>query len=1131
MPRHPYNAGHHLSDVLLRVTWLAIFCAISAPTLLRATSTSTDQASRRPQQKVEVLFLSSSDPDLPDVAAMIEQAEIRIMNGSDRPVHFSFEFLQRSSFADPSSQKTAESYLLQKYRGQTIDILVAINEETIAVAERTRKAISPDATLLFFVVNPRDPNSWLGHKPNSTGVIREVNYLPTLQLALRQNPGTAHVIVVSGSSDGEKADAKLAAEQFRSYEPHLNFRYLSELQFSELASALEHLPPDYIILFLDFVTDARGEQFIPARILPSISRSASRPIYGTFSSLVGAGAVGGSVADLGDVGRILGDDAVLVLKGKSPETIPVSTGDFQHFEVDWRQMRRWGFAENQLPKASEVRYWEYSPWLLYRWKILGLAAVLLIETILIGLLLRSIARYKRSKKLLFRKDKDLAEAQRLARVGSWLWDAKSNRLICSEELLRIHGLAPNAPIPSYDEFMRAFTPETREALNRTIEGMRRATTIQEVDLELLYAKGGKKWITARGEAVRNVSNEVTQIRGTVQDITDRKQEEEARFRLASIVESTDDAIVSKNPGGIIVSWNRGAEHMFGFAEGEVIGQPITILIPRSLWLEEDTISQKTRAGETIDHYETVRVTKEGKEIDVSLTVSPLRDTSGRIIGASEIARDITKQRSAELELKNSEERFSKAFRYSPMALSLVSAKTNLYLDVNESFERMWGYSRGDVVGKSALEIGLWANPNERTRLTLKLESEGSLREAECEWRGKDGRTRIALASIELVEINGEQCFLGVVSDITNRKQAEQALMESEKRFRLMANTAPVPIWTSGADGFRDYFNHSWLEFTGRSFEEEVGNGWLKFIHPEDVKEYNNTYSQAFNARKTFQVQFRLRRHDGQYRWLVDVAAPRFNPDRSFAGYIGSCTDITERKAAEELLATIGRKLIETQEQERKRIARELHDDINQRMALVANWLQTLEQRTPADLPLHKTELKNLWKLTNEISTAIEHVSHQLHPSKLHYLGLAAAIRSLCHECSLQYQIEIECAIQDVPDDLEESTSLALFRVVQESLRNVSKHSQARKVRVELTRRGKKIYLTVSDNGSGFKTDAVEQDPGLGLLSMRERLRIVDGEFSIESHPTLGTKVLGVVPVVLKTRQELSRAHNSPQVPQ
>jgi signal transduction histidine kinase len=232
--------------------------------------------------------------------------------------------------------------------------------------------------------------------------------------------------------------------------------------------------------------------------------------------------------------------------------------------------------------------------------------------------------------------------------------------------------------------------------------------------------------------------------------------------------------------------------------------------------------------------------------------------------------------------------------------------------------------------------------------------------------------------------------------------------------------------------------------------------------------------------------------------------------------VGCCIDISDQKEAKAALVELSGRLIQAGEDERVRVARELHDDINQRLALLANRVQECEQAASAkDDALQTKELRTLWQLINEIATDIQHMSHQLHPSKLHYLGLAATVRDLCHEVSQQHKIEVECVVRDLPQDLEETASLSLFRIVQESLRNVVKHSHARHVKVQLTRQLTMVRLLVSDDGVGFNPEDVRHKHGLGLVSMRERLRSVDGEFLIWSKPSLGTQVEGRVPVTRK----------------
>jgi PAS domain S-box-containing protein len=353
---------------------------------------------------------------------------------------------------------------------------------------------------------------------------------------------------------------------------------------------------------------------------------------------------------------------------------------------------------------------------------------------------------------------------------------------------------------------------------------------------------------------------------------------------------------------------------------------------------------------------------------------------------------------------------------------------------------------------------------------------------------------------------------GTVHDITERKRAEDGLRESEERFRLVANTAPVLIWMSGADKLCTYFNKPWLDFTGRPLSDELGNGWAEGVHSEDMQRCLDIYADAFDLRQDFKMEYRLRRYDGEYRWILDIGVPRFNPDRSFAGYIGSCMDVTERKLAEEALSSVSFKLIEAQEQERTRIARDLHDDINQRLALLAIELERVKIDIPesnVDILIRMEELR---KHTSEIASDIQALSHQLHSPRLEYLGIVAAMRGFCQEFGEKQKLDIEFRSHDLLRPVPPDISLCLFRVLQEALHNAAKHSRVSRFAVQFWGTPGEIHLTVSDAGVGFDLEHAMRGRGLGLISMQERVRLVNGAICIGSKPG-GTTIEVRVPLI------------------
>jgi PAS domain S-box-containing protein len=459
-------------------------------------------------------------------------------------------------------------------------------------------------------------------------------------------------------------------------------------------------------------------------------------------------------------------------------------------------------------------------------------------------------------------------------------------------------------------------------------------------------------------------------------------------------------------------------------------------------------------------------------------------------------------------LQKSEEKFSKAFRESPVTLTLTSAKDHRYIDVNETFEHLTGYSREEILRHTALDLSIWVDPSQRVEFVKQLLAEGRIRSQEIVCRAKDGSLRIVLGSAELIEIDGEPVVLSAAVDITERKRAEKALRESEEKFRRVFQDAVTGMVMISLEGRFLAVNQAFCEFLGYSEKELVGRNVLSVTHPEDHAHAMRMMGQAL-AGESGSERFEKRslHKNGQVLW----AELRTTVIRDSAGkpeyFVSQIVDITERKRAEEVLAGMSRKLIEAQEQERARIGRELHDDINQRLAMLAVELEQL-QANPSEVGSRVLELR---KQTIEISNDVQALSHDLHSSQLEYLGVVAGMKSWCKEFGERQGMQIECR-HDVRSTLSVEIGLCLFRVLQEALHNAAKHSGVKQIEVQLHEESGEIHLIVTDSGRGFDVEAVKQGKGLGLTSMRERVRLLDGSIAIDSKPMGGTAIHVSVPL-------------------
>lgn len=512
--------------------------------------------------------------------------------------------------------------------------------------------------------------------------------------------------------------------------------------------------------------------------------------------------------------------------------------------------------------------------------------------------------------------------------------------------------------------------------------------------ELIHtcATGTRRTVSTRWVAERDASGDIRCVLESNRDITDSKRAEEAQSRLAAIIESSDDAIVSKGLDGIITSWNKAAERIFGYTANEAIGQPIYLIIPPDRKDEEKDILERIGQGQRIDHFQTVRRHKNGNLLDMSVTISPLRNSSGRVVGASKVARDITAQ-----------------------------------------------------------------------------------------------------------------------------KRNEQALRESEQRYQTVTDVSPVMIWMSGTDKLCFYFNKGWLDFVGRPLEQEAGNGWLEHVHRDDFDRCLQVYSSSFEARRPFEMEYRLLHHTGQYRWIFDRGVPRFKPDGTFEGYVGACLDIHDRKSAAERIRNADQtlRLMKLLDEERRRIARELHDSAGQTLTVLGLSLAQLVERAQAVAPELAQEGKELEEVVQQLHREIRTTSYLLHPPLLDEAGLKSALRGYVQGVAERSEIAIELDISEDFGRLPADMELAIFRMVQECLTNIHRHAECKTARIRVARGKASVSIEIRDDGKGISPERLgeiqTQGSGVGIAGIRERLRQFHAELTIESAAS-GTTVSATIPI-------------------
>ncbi|MCB9854480.1 MAG: PAS domain S-box protein [Phycisphaerales bacterium] len=385
-----------------------------------------------------------------------------------------------------------------------------------------------------------------------------------------------------------------------------------------------------------------------------------------------------------------------------------------------------------------------------------------------------------------------------------------------------------------------------------------------------------------------------------------------RALLAAIVDSSDDAIVSKTLEGVITSWNRGAHRIFGYSKEEALGRPITMLIPPDRLREEAEIIRRIRIGERIDHFETVRLTKDGREVPISLTISAVRDDSGRIVGASKVARDITKQLQAEQALAASEARHRQLIDTLPAAVYQCGLDGRITI-FNDAAVEIWGRVPEPTTDRWCGSYCMFRPDGsgvarDECPAAICLRERRSIRGSEIVIERPDGTRRTVLEHPEPI-LDEHGAIVGVVNvmnDITERKEAEAAMRETDRRTTAILEGLPQLIWTCTPEGSCDFVSKQWTAYTGIAAEHQLGAGWLEVVHPDDRDRVVTAWEKAVASANheddpNYQVEFRIQGSDGLYQWFSVSAEPLRDLSGNIIKWVGSNTNIQDIRDAEAAL--------------------------------------------------------------------------------------------------------------------------------------------------------------------------------------------------------------------------------------
>jgi PAS domain S-box-containing protein len=622
------------------------------------------------------------------------------------------------------------------------------------------------------------------------------------------------------------------------------------------------------------------------------------------------------------------------------------------------------------------------------------------------------------------RERQFEEAQRLAQMGSWEWDVRTNRMSWSDELFRIHGVTPGQLDATFETYLDFVHPADRARARNIIESALRDRGPFVFDERIVRADGVLRTLHTRGEIILDEQGEPLRLVGFCQDITDRRRAEEMWKRYESIVNTSREFLTLIDRRYRYEAANDPYCSAHGLSREEILGRKASDLwgnrVFRTVikgYLDQCFLGQDV-------HYQAWFAFRVIGHRFYSVSYYPYyRD--GVVTHAIVVTRDITERRRAEEGLVESESKFRSVVESARDGIITGDGKGKIVF-ANRAAEAIFGCARDELLGKSLTRLmpELYRSARLRGLKRLRAGSVSQLigRTLELRGRRRDGSTFPLELSLATWQTKAETFYTGMVRDITERKQAEESLRESKEHF----------------------------------FE---------------------LFQQA--------------------------------------------------RAMEENLRQLSSRVLNAQEEERKRISRELHDEVGQALTAINVNLALLKKQSVIDRGTLNQKINDTQGLIEQITGTVHRFARELRPAALDDLGLVPALRSYIQTFAERANLRTRFRASPAVESLDAERKTVIYRITQESLNNIAKHSRATRVGIAILKRRDRVHLEIKDNGQGFQTEGKSPEKGkrLGLLGMKERVRLVNGVFTVDSEPGRGTAVRVDIP--FKTRGRATAVESRP----